>query len=130
MTKIVPTIGQLADLAFAWLAVKHVKSNGIVIASDGTLRGMGAGSRTGSCRWPWRRRRRASWRAARSSPRMPLLFPDGLEAAAAAGVVAVAQPGGSVNDEKVIAAADAAGLAMVLHGGAALQALTSNEWRS
>jgi phosphoribosylaminoimidazolecarboxamide formyltransferase / IMP cyclohydrolase len=117
VTKLVPTIGQLADLAFAWLAVKHVKSNGIVIASDQTLRGMGAGqpNRVVSVALAAEKAGELARGAVLASDAF-FPFPDGLEAAAAAGVVAVAQPGGSVNDEKVIAAADAAGLAMVFTG--------------
>lgn len=117
VTKIEPTIAQLADLVFAWLAVKHVKSNGIVIASDGTLRGMGAGqpNRVVSVQLAAEKAGDLARGAVLASDAF-FPFPDGLEAAARAGVVAVAQPGGSVNDEKVIAAADAAGLAMVFTG--------------
>lgn len=117
VTKVAPTIAQLADLAFAWLAVKHVKSNGIVIASDGTLRGMGAGqpNRVVSVQLAAEKAGELVRGAVLASDAF-FPFPDGLEAAAAAGVVAVAQPGGSVNDDKVIAAADAAGLAMVFTG--------------
>lgn len=117
VTKLAPTIGQLADLMFAWLAVKHVKSNGIVIASDATLRGMGAGqpNRVVSVQLAAEKAGELTRGAVLASDAF-FPFPDGLEAAARAGVVAVAQPGGSVNDEKVIAAADAAGLAMVFTG--------------
>jgi phosphoribosylaminoimidazolecarboxamide formyltransferase/IMP cyclohydrolase len=117
VTKLSPTIGQLADLTFAWLAVKHVKSNGIVIASDATLRGMGAGqpNRVVSVQLAAEKAGALTRGAVLASDAF-FPFPDGLEAAARAGVVAVAQPGGSVNDEKVIAAADAAGLAMVFTG--------------
>jgi phosphoribosylaminoimidazolecarboxamide formyltransferase / IMP cyclohydrolase len=117
VTKLAPTIGQLADLAFAWLAVKHVKSNGIVIASDGTLRGMGAGqpNRVVSVQLAAEKAGELARGAVLASDAF-FPFPDGLEAAARAGVVAVVQPGGSVNDETVIAAADAAGVAMVFTG--------------
>lgn len=117
VTKVAPTIAQLADLNFAWLAVKHVKSNGIVIASDGTLRGMGAGqpNRVVSVQLAAEKAGELARGAVLASDAF-FPFPDGLEAAARAGVAAVAQPGGSVNDDKVIAAADAAGLAMVFTG--------------
>ena len=116
-TKRAPTPEQLADLAFAWKAAKHVKSNAIVIASDRTLRGMGAGqpNRVVSVALAAEKAGELARGAVLASDAF-FPFPDGLEAAAAAGVVAVAQPGGSVNDERVIAAADAAGLAMVFTG--------------
>ena len=127
VTKRAPTEAELADLLFAWKVAKHVKSNAIVYVKDGATVGVGAGqmSRVDSTRI-----------AARKSQDMaevlglphPLTkgsvvasdaffpFPDGLLTAAEAGATAVIQPGGSMNDDKVIAAADDAGLAMVFTG--------------
>ncbi len=116
-TTIAPTAAQLADLAFAWRAVKHVKSNAIVIASDATLRGMGAGqpNRVTSVKLAADRAGALARGAALASDAY-FPFPDGIEAAAAAGIVAIAQPGGSRRDDLCIAAADAAGIAMVFTG--------------
>ncbi len=112
-----PTAGELSSLLFAWRVCKHVKSNAIVYAKDGQTIGIGAGqmSRVDAARF-------GAMKAilplqgcvAASDAFFP--FPDGLEAAAAAGATAVIQPGGSVNDEKVIAAADKLGMAMVFTG--------------
>jgi phosphoribosylaminoimidazolecarboxamide formyltransferase/IMP cyclohydrolase len=107
----------LADLALAWSVAAHVKSNAIVLARDGRVVGVGAGqqSRVDSVRIAVAKAGdRASGAAAGSDAFFP--FPDGVEALAAAGVVAVAQPGGSVRDPEVTAAAAAAGMAM-LHTG-------------
>jgi phosphoribosylaminoimidazolecarboxamide formyltransferase / IMP cyclohydrolase len=107
----------LADLALAWSVVGHVKSNAIVLARDGRIVGVGAGqqSRVDSVRIAVAKAgERAQGAAAGSDAFFP--FADGVEALAAAGVVAVAQPGGSVRDPEVIAAAAAAGVAM-LHTG-------------
>ncbi|HET9519192.1 MAG TPA: bifunctional phosphoribosylaminoimidazolecarboxamide formyltransferase/IMP cyclohydrolase [Actinoplanes sp.] len=109
---------QLADLAFAWRAIRSVKSNAILLASGGATVGVGMGqvnrvdaahlavSRAGADR--------ARGAVAASDAFFP--FPDGLEVLLAAGVSAVVQPGGSVRDEQVIAAAAAAGLTMYLTG--------------
>ena len=112
-----PTAEELRSLLFAWRVCKHVKSNAIVYARDGQTIGIGAGqmSRVDAARF-------GAMKAvlplegcvAASDAFFP--FPDGLEAVAAAGATAVIQPGGSVNDEKVIAAADKLGLAMVFTG--------------
>ena len=112
-----PTAEELRSLLFAWRVSKHVKSNAIVYARDGQTIGVGAGqmSRVDAARF-------GAMKAilplqgcvAASDAYFP--FPDGLEAVAAAGATAVIQPGGSVNDEKVIAAADKLGLAMVFTG--------------
>ncbi len=112
-----PTADELRSLLFAWRVCKHVKSNAIVYARDGQTIGIGAGqmSRVDAARF-------GAMKAvlplegcvAASDAFFP--FPDGLEAVAAAGATAVIQPGGSVNDEKVIAAADKLGLAMVFTG--------------
>ena len=117
VTRVAPTAAQFADLAFAWRAVKHVKSNAIVIAGDNTLRGMGAGqpNRVTSVGLAAARAGEGARGAVLASDAY-FPFPDGIEAAAAAGVVAIAQPGGSLRDDACIAAADAAGIAMVFTG--------------
>jgi phosphoribosylaminoimidazolecarboxamide formyltransferase/IMP cyclohydrolase len=107
----------LADLALAWSVAGHVKSNALVLARDGRIVGVGAGqqSRVDSVRIAVAKAgERARGAAAGSDAFFP--FADGVEALAAAGVVAVAQPGGSVRDPEVTAAAAAAGVAM-LHTG-------------
>jgi phosphoribosylaminoimidazolecarboxamide formyltransferase / IMP cyclohydrolase len=107
----------LADLALAWSVAGHVKSNAIVLARDGRVIGVGAGqqSRVDSVRIALAKAgERARGAAAGSDAFFP--FADGVEALAAAGVLAVAQPGGSVRDAEVTAAAAAAGMAM-LHTG-------------
>jgi phosphoribosylaminoimidazolecarboxamide formyltransferase / IMP cyclohydrolase len=112
-----PDPGLLADLALAWSVAGHVKSNAIVLARDGRVVGVGAGqqSRVDSVRIAVvKAGDRAKGAAAGSDAFFP--FPDGVEALAAAGVRAVAQPGGSVRDPEVTAAAAAAGMAM-LHTG-------------
>ena len=112
-----PTAAELADLRFAWRACKHVKSNAIVLANDRTLLGMGAGqpNRVTSVRLAVER---AGERARGSVLASDAFFPffDGLAVAAAAGVVAAIEPGGSVRDAEVIAVADAAGMALVFTG--------------
>jgi phosphoribosylaminoimidazolecarboxamide formyltransferase/IMP cyclohydrolase len=112
-----PDPALLADLALAWSVAGHVKSNAIVLARDGRVVGVGAGqqSRVDSVRIAVAKAgERAQGAAAGSDAFFP--FPDGVEALAAAGVRAVAQPGGSVRDPEVTAAAVAAGIAM-LHTG-------------
>ena len=127
VTKRAPTERELADLKFAFRVAKHVKSNAIVYAKDGATVGIGAGqmSRVDSSRI-------AAWKAAEAAKAAGLSttfakgsvvasdaffpFADGLLAAAEAGATAVIQPGGSMRDDEVIKAADAAGLAMVLTG--------------
>jgi phosphoribosylaminoimidazolecarboxamide formyltransferase/IMP cyclohydrolase len=107
----------LADLALAWSVAAHVKSNAIVLARDGRIVGVGAGqqSRVDSVRIAVAKAgERAQGAAAGSDAFFP--FPDGVEALTAAGVLAVAQPGGSVRDPEVTAAAAAAGMTM-LHTG-------------
>jgi phosphoribosylaminoimidazolecarboxamide formyltransferase / IMP cyclohydrolase len=107
----------LADLALAWSVAGHVKSNAIVLARDGRVVGVGAGqqSRVDSVRIAVAKaEERARGAAAGSDAFFP--FPDGVEALAAAGVLAVAQPGGSVRDPEVTAAAAATGITM-LHTG-------------
>ena len=127
VTKRQPTAAELADMAFAWTVAKHVKSNAIVYAKDGATAGIGAGqmSRLDSARIAaWKARdaaEAAGWAASRtvgSAVASDAFFPvaDGLLAAADAGATAVIQPGGSIRDDDVIAAADKAGLAMVFTG--------------
>ncbi len=112
-----PTEEELADLRFAWRLCKHVKSNAIVLVKDRTLLGMGAGqpNRVTSVKLAVER---AGERARGSVLASDAFFPffDGMAAAAAAGIAAAAEPGGSVRDEEVIAVADAAGMALVLTG--------------
>jgi phosphoribosylaminoimidazolecarboxamide formyltransferase / IMP cyclohydrolase len=127
VTKRKPTEKELADLLFAFTVAKHVKSNAIVYAKGGATVGIGAGqmSRVDAARMAaWKAEDAA--KAAGSSPRWTegavaasdafFPFADGLMVVAEAGATAVIQPGGSMRDEEVIAAADAAGLAMVFTG--------------
>ncbi|HXY99143.1 MAG TPA: bifunctional phosphoribosylaminoimidazolecarboxamide formyltransferase/IMP cyclohydrolase [Stellaceae bacterium] len=127
VTRRSPSAAELADLLFAFRVAKHVKSNAIVYAKDGATVGIGAGqmSRVDSARI-------AAWKAEEAGKAAGLAesptkgsvvasdaffpFADGLEAAIAAGATAVIQPGGSVRDAEVIAAADRAGIAMVFTG--------------
>jgi phosphoribosylaminoimidazolecarboxamide formyltransferase/IMP cyclohydrolase len=112
-----PAPALLADLALAWSVARHVKSNAIVLARDGRVVGVGAGqqSRVDAVRLAAAKAgERAAGAAAGSDAFFP--FADGVEELAAAGVVAVAQPGGSVRDAEVTAAAARAGVAM-LHTG-------------
>ena len=107
----------LADLAFAWRACRAVKSNAILLASDGATVGVGMGqvNRVDSARLAVARAGdRAAGSVAASDAFFP--FPDGLEVLAEAGVRAVVQPGGSMRDDVVIAAADAAGITMYFTG--------------
>jgi phosphoribosylaminoimidazolecarboxamide formyltransferase/IMP cyclohydrolase len=107
----------LADLAFAWRACRAVKSNAILLASDGAAVGIGMGqvNRVDSARLAVARAGdRARGSVAASDAFFP--FPDGLEVLLEAGVRAVVQPGGSVRDEQVIEAAAAAGVALYLTG--------------
>ncbi|MEQ8357536.1 MAG: bifunctional phosphoribosylaminoimidazolecarboxamide formyltransferase/IMP cyclohydrolase [Kiloniellaceae bacterium] len=125
VTKRAPSAAELADMVFAFRVAKHVKSNAIVYAREGATVGIGAGqmSRVDSSRI-------AAWKAREATPEgaapktrgavvaSDAFFPfaDGLMAAVEAGATAVIQPGGSMRDDEVIAAADAAGLAMVFTG--------------
>jgi phosphoribosylaminoimidazolecarboxamide formyltransferase / IMP cyclohydrolase len=106
-----------ADLEFAWRAVRAVKSNAILLASGGASVGIGMGqvNRVDSCRLAVERAgKRATGSVAASDAFFP--FADGLEILLAAGVRAVVQPGGSVRDDEVIAAAEASGVTMYLTG--------------
>ncbi len=127
VTKRAPTAQELADARFAWTVTKHVKSNAIVYAKDGATAGIGAGqmNRIESARIAaWKARdaaEKAGWVEARtigSAVASDAFFPfaDGLLAAVEAGASCVIQPGGSIRDDEVIAAADEAGLAMVFTG--------------
>jgi phosphoribosylaminoimidazolecarboxamide formyltransferase/IMP cyclohydrolase len=112
-----PTAEELADLELAWVTCKHVKSNAIVLAKGGATVGVGAGqmNRLDSVRIAaWRAGERAAGSVLASDAFFP--FADGLQAAIDAGATAVVQPGGSVRDDEVIAAAEAAGIAMVFTG--------------
>ncbi len=107
----------LADLAVAWRACRSVKSNAILLAADGASVGVGMGqvNRVDSCRLAVSRAGgRAAGAVAASDAFFP--FPDGLQLLAEAGVRAVVQPGGSVRDEEVVAAAQTAGITMYLTG--------------
>ena len=127
VTQRAPTDAELADLLFAWRVAKHVKSNAIVYVKDGATVGVGAGqmSRVDSTRIAAQKARDMAEAMGLPAPlthgsvvASDAFFPfaDGLVTAAEAGATAVIQPGGSVRDEEVIAAADAAGLAMVFTG--------------
>ncbi|MEO6255661.1 MAG: bifunctional phosphoribosylaminoimidazolecarboxamide formyltransferase/IMP cyclohydrolase, partial [Sphingomicrobium sp.] len=127
VTKRQPTAQELADCLFAWTVAKHVKSNAIVYAKGDSTAGIGAGqmNRRDSARiasakaleaaqtnhWP---EPRTYGSAVASDAFFP--FADGLLAAVEAGATAVIQPGGSIRDDEVIAAADGAGLAMLFTG--------------
>ncbi|MGQ0660052.1 bifunctional phosphoribosylaminoimidazolecarboxamide formyltransferase/IMP cyclohydrolase [Sphingosinicella sp.] len=127
VTKRAPTAQERADCLFAWTVAKHVKSNAIVYAKHGATAGIGAGqmNRLESARIAAWKAKEAAEKAGWSAPRTigsavasDAFFPfaDGLLAAAEAGATAAIQPGGSIRDEEVIAAADAAELAMLFTG--------------
>ncbi|MFN3372956.1 MAG: bifunctional phosphoribosylaminoimidazolecarboxamide formyltransferase/IMP cyclohydrolase, partial [Chloroflexus sp.] len=120
VTKRAPTDAEAAALRFGWRVVKHVKSNAIVYAAADRTLGIGAGqmSRVDSSRLAVWKAQQAGLDLRGSVVASDALFPfaDGVEAAIAAGATAIIQPGGSVRDEEVIAAADAAGAAMVFTG--------------
>ena len=127
VTKRAPSEPELADLLFAWKVAKHVKSNAIVYVKCGATVGIGAGqmSRVDSTRIAVRKSADMAAALGLAEPTVKgsvvasdafFPFPDGLLTAAEAGATAVIQPGGSMRDAEVIAAADAAGLAMVFTG--------------
>ncbi|NJC34837.1 phosphoribosylaminoimidazolecarboxamide formyltransferase/IMP cyclohydrolase [Sphingomonas jejuensis] len=127
VTKRAPSADEMRDLLFAWTVAKHVKSNAIVYAKDGATAGIGAGqmNRLESARIAaWKAKdaaEKAGWdrpRTIGSAVASDAFFPfaDGLLAAVEAGATSVIQPGGSIRDDEVIAAADEAGLAMVFTG--------------
>jgi phosphoribosylaminoimidazolecarboxamide formyltransferase / IMP cyclohydrolase len=115
-----PTAGQLADLLFAWRVAKFVKSNTIVFARDGMTLGVGAGqmSRIDSARIASIKAKEAGLTLAGSAAASDAFFPfrDGLDVVVDAGATCVIQPGGSMRDEEVIAAANERGVAMVFTG--------------
>jgi phosphoribosylaminoimidazolecarboxamide formyltransferase/IMP cyclohydrolase len=127
VTKRKPSERELRDMIFAFTVAKHVKSNAVVYAKDGATVGIGAGqmSRVDAARIAaWKAEDAAriagdtrSWTegaAAASEAFLP--FPDSIDVIAKAGATSLIQPGGSIRDAEVIAAADAAGLAMVFTG--------------
>jgi phosphoribosylaminoimidazolecarboxamide formyltransferase/IMP cyclohydrolase len=127
VTKKAPTDAEMADLKLAWKVAKHVKSNAIIYVKDGATVGIGAGqmSRLDSSRVAHRKSIDAAEAAGiegaltqgsvvASDAFFP--FPDGMLAAVEAGATALIQPGGSMNDQAVIDAADEKGVAMVLTG--------------
>ena len=120
VTKAQPSKEQLQDLLFAWRVAKYVKSNAIVFCKDGQTLGVGAGqmSRVDSTRIASIKAQNAGLSLAGSVVASDAFFPfrDGIDVLAAAGAKAVIQPGGSMRDEEVIAAADEHGIAMVFTG--------------
>ncbi|WP_298294414.1 bifunctional phosphoribosylaminoimidazolecarboxamide formyltransferase/IMP cyclohydrolase [uncultured Litoreibacter sp.] len=127
VTKRAPTDQEVADMLFAWTVAKHVKSNAIVYAKNGATVGVGAGqmSRVDSTRIAARKAQdMAEVLGLRESPTIGSVvssdaffpFADGLITAAEAGATALIQPGGSMRDDEVVAAADELGLAMVFTG--------------
>ena len=117
VTRRAPTEVELNDLSFAWRCCKHVKSNAILFARDGATVGIGAGQ-TSRVDAALVAARKAGDRARGAVAASDAFFPfaDGLAALVEAGITAVIQPGGSVRDAEVVAAADAAGMAMVITG--------------
>jgi phosphoribosylaminoimidazolecarboxamide formyltransferase/IMP cyclohydrolase len=115
-----PSPQQLSDLLFAWRVAKFVKSNAIVFCADGKTLGVGAGqmSRVDSARIASIKAENAGLSLQGSVVASDAFFPfrDGIDVVANAGAAAIIQPGGSVRDEEVIAAADEHGVAMVLTG--------------
>ncbi len=120
VTKVAPSDAQMQDLLFAWRVAKFVKSNAIVYARDGMTIGVGAGqmSRVNSARIAGIKAGQAGLEVRGSVMASDAFFPfrDGIDQAAEAGISAVIQPGGSMRDEEVIAAADEHGMAMVFTG--------------
>jgi phosphoribosylaminoimidazolecarboxamide formyltransferase/IMP cyclohydrolase len=127
VTKRRPTEQEVRDCLFAWTVAKHVKSNAIVYAKDGATAGIGAGqmNRRDSARIAAAKAKEAAETLGWAEPRTvgsavasDAFFPfaDGLLAAVEAGATAVIQPGGSIRDEEVIAAADEANLTMLFTG--------------
>ena len=120
VTQRAPTEAEMRDLLFAWRVAKFVKSNAIVYAKDSTTVGVGAGqmSRVNSARIAAIKAEQAGLSVPGSVMASDAFFPfrDGIDNAAAAGIQAVIQPGGSMRDEEVIAAANEHGMAMVFTG--------------
>jgi len=120
VTRIAPTAAQIDDLLFAWRVAKFVKSNAIVFCGGGMTLGVGAGqmSRVDSTRIAAMKANNAGLSLIGSCVASDAFFPfrDGLDVIAEAGAKAIIQPGGSMRDEEVIAAANEHGLAMVFTG--------------
>ncbi len=120
VTKLAPTEQQVQDLRFAWKVAKYVKSNAIVFVGNGMTLGVGAGqmSRIDSARIASIKAENAGLTLAGSAVASDAFFPfrDGLDVVVAAGAKCVIQPGGSIRDDEVIAAADEHGIAMVFTG--------------
>ncbi len=120
VTKLQPTEQQLQDLMFAWIVAKFVKSNAIVYASNGQTIGVGAGqmSRINSARIAAIKAEHAGLSVQGSVMASDAFFPfrDGIDNAGQAGIAAIIQPGGSIRDDEVIAAADEHGMTMVFTG--------------
>ena len=120
VTKVQPTQEQLQDLLFTWRVAKYVKSNAIVYAKDGRTIGVGAGqmSRVNSARIAAIKAEHAGLSPVGAVMASDAFFPfrDGIDNAAAVGIKAIIQPGGSMRDEETIAAADEHGIAMVFTG--------------
>ena len=120
VTKRAPTEAEMHDLIFAWKVAKFVKSNAIVYAKDRQTVGVGAGqmSRVNSARIAAIKAEHAGLQVEGSVMASDAFFPfrDGIDNAAKVGISCVIQPGGSIRDEEVIAAADEAGMAMVFTG--------------
>jgi phosphoribosylaminoimidazolecarboxamide formyltransferase/IMP cyclohydrolase len=120
VSRIQPSAEQLGDLLFAWKVAKFVKSNAIVYAAGGRTIGVGAGqmSRINSARIAAIKAEHAGLTVSGSVMASDAFFPfrDGIDSAGEAGIAAVIQPGGSIRDEEVIAAADEHGMAMVFTG--------------
>ena len=120
VSKVQPTEAQLADLKFCWKVAKFVKSNAIVYAKDGMTIGVGAGqmSRVYSAKIAGIKAADEGLQVEGSVMASDAFFPfrDGIDAAAAAGIKAIIQPGGSIRDDEIIAAADEHGIAMVFTG--------------
>jgi phosphoribosylaminoimidazolecarboxamide formyltransferase/IMP cyclohydrolase len=117
VTRVRPGEARIADLVFAWRVAKFVKSNAIVFCGDGRTLGVGAGqmSRVDSVRLAIEKAQSPVAGGALASDAF-FPFADGPEAAIAAGVTAIVQPGGSIRDDEVFDAADGAGVAMVVTG--------------
>jgi phosphoribosylaminoimidazolecarboxamide formyltransferase/IMP cyclohydrolase len=120
VTRLQPTAAQMQDLLFAWKVAKYVKSNAIVFCAGGATVGVGAGqmSRLDSARIASIKAQHAGLSLAGSVVASDAFFPfrDGLDVVADAGASCVIQPGGSMRDDEVIAAADERGVAMVFTG--------------
>ena len=120
VTKVIPTPQQFEDLLFAWRVAKFVKSNAIVFCRNGQTAGIGAGqmSRVDSARIASIKAQQAGLTLAESVVASDAFFPfrDGLDVVVQAGATAIIQPGGSIRDNEVIAAADEQGVSMVFTG--------------